>query len=193
VANRPDADTLRRISDAERHVGSCFTTHRRSSGRQIRPFFAGALSAGPHPSDATDRLERVTGLEPAASDLEGRRSSQLSYTRVQTTLARTRDEPLTAFVGEGGFEPPTACPQSRCATTAPLPVGSRVRPSGAPAEFHRSPGISPMTCTIGVAGTVTPMAGTLSIDRDDLRQSRRVQARRGESRPLRFKTPMSAA
>src|SRR3954451_25041670 len=24
-------------------------------------------------------------------------------------------------VGEGGFEPPTACPQSRCATTAPLP------------------------------------------------------------------------
>ena len=28
----------------------------------------------------------------------------------------------TAAVGEGGFEPPTACPQSRCATTAPLPV-----------------------------------------------------------------------
>ena len=26
------------------------------------------------------------------------------------------------LVGEGGFEPPTACPQSRCATTAPLPV-----------------------------------------------------------------------
>src|SRR5205814_1177149 len=24
---------------------------------------------------------------------------------------------------EGGFEPPTACPQSRCATTAPLPGG----------------------------------------------------------------------
>src|SRR4051812_29665996 len=24
-------------------------------------------------------------------------------------------------VGESGFEPPTACPQSRCATAAPLP------------------------------------------------------------------------
>src|SRR3954470_20951758 len=28
---------------------------------------------------------------------------------------------LVTVVGEGGFEPPTACPQSRCATTAPLP------------------------------------------------------------------------
>ena len=28
---------------------------------------------------------------------------------------------LVRPVGEGGFEPPTACPQSRCATTAPLP------------------------------------------------------------------------
>jgi hypothetical protein len=26
------------------------------------------------------------------------------------------------LVGEGGFEPPTSCSQSRCATTAPLPV-----------------------------------------------------------------------
>src|SRR6185436_787442 len=26
------------------------------------------------------------------------------------------------LVGEGGFEPPTSCTQSRCATAAPLPV-----------------------------------------------------------------------
>ncbi len=30
--------------------------------------------------------------------------------------------PPVHSVGEGGFEPPTSCPQSRCATAAPLPV-----------------------------------------------------------------------
>src|SRR5262245_44048506 len=29
--------------------------------------------------------------------------------------------PLVTLVGEGGFEPPTSCTQSRNATTAPLP------------------------------------------------------------------------
>src|SRR5207248_4447034 len=64
-------------------------------------------------------LERVTGIEPASSPWKGE-ALPLSYTREM--LARS-----SAFfaharpVGEGGFEPPTACPQSRCATTAPLP------------------------------------------------------------------------
>ena len=29
---------------------------------------------------------------------------------------------MSGGVGEGGLEPPTSCSQSRCATTAPLPV-----------------------------------------------------------------------
>ena len=32
---------------------------------------------------------------------------------------------LVRLVGEGGFEPPTSCTQSRCASTAPLPVDRR--------------------------------------------------------------------
>jgi site-specific DNA recombinase len=35
----------------------------------------------------------------------------------------------TAMVGEGGFEPPTSCSQSTCATAAPLPVGVTKRRS----------------------------------------------------------------
>src|ERR1700736_4254324 len=38
--------------------------------------------------------------------------------------------PPVPAVGEGGFEPPTACPQSRCATAAPLP--------GAPPLYRRA-------------------------------------------------------
>ncbi len=35
---------------------------------------------------------------------------------------RQRSAVLKPTVGEGGLEPPTSCTQSRCATTAPLPV-----------------------------------------------------------------------
>ena len=34
-------------------------------------------------------------------------------------------------VGEGGFEPPTSCSQSRCATAAPLPGGGHASPAPA--------------------------------------------------------------
>ena len=37
------------------------------------------------------------------------------------SIPRGRTHIRTRRVGEGGFEPPTACPQSRCATAAPLP------------------------------------------------------------------------
>ena len=37
------------------------------------------------------------------------------------------------LVGEGGFEPPTSCSQSRCATTAPLPGGTAGERTGGPA------------------------------------------------------------
>src|SRR5690606_27372412 len=56
-------------------------------------------------------MERVTRIELASSDWKSE-ALPLSYTR-------ERARPYA--VGEGGFEPPTACPQSRCATTAPLP------------------------------------------------------------------------
>ena len=41
------------------------------------------------------RMAGVTGLEPAASGVTGRRSNQLSYT------------PLIFLVGDDGIEPPT--------------------------------------------------------------------------------------
>ena len=63
-------------------------------------------------------FERVTGVEPASPAWKAC-ALPLSYTRVDTGLNA---------VGEGGFEPPTACPQSRCATTAPLPGSARQAP-----------------------------------------------------------------
>jgi hypothetical protein len=44
----------------------------------------------------------MTGLEPAASALTGRRSNRLSYT---STRAFRTDHAM----GEEGFEPPTTC------------------------------------------------------------------------------------
>ena len=76
-----------------------------------------------------DCLERVTGIEPAFSAWKAD-ALPLSYTREM--LARPNATLAHAGpVGEGGFEPPTACPQSRCATTAPLP-GLRNRTGGRP-------------------------------------------------------------
>src|SRR5688500_16025385 len=44
-------------------------------------------------------------------------------------------------VGEGGFEPPTSCSQSRCATTAPLPMDSpSVVGTPSTARRNRMPG-----------------------------------------------------
>jgi hypothetical protein len=51
-------------------------------------------------------MARLAGVEPATAGLEGRCSIQLSYRRLQTHN----------LVGAEGFEPPTPCSQSRCAT-----------------------------------------------------------------------------
>ena len=55
-------------------------------------------------------MARPAGLEPATLGLEGRCSIQLSYGR--NTLLSI----LSVLVGADGFEPPTLCSQSRCAT-----------------------------------------------------------------------------
>src|SRR5437870_1214467 len=57
----------------------------------------------------------VLGPRPEAFGVELRPRSVPSSVR-----------PFRPSVGEGGFEPPTACPQSRCATAAPLPVSFRL-------------------------------------------------------------------
>ena len=54
-------------------------------------------------------MARSAGLEPATLGLEGRCSIQLSYEREFLIM-------LIVLVGADGFEPPTLCSQSRCAT-----------------------------------------------------------------------------
>ena len=69
-------------------------------------------------------------------------------------MSYTREAPLTnriLAVGEGGFEPPASCTQSRCATTALLP--------GVP-----SPGLLLSYCPVPAGGPGRTVAAARSVD-----------------------------
>ena len=78
--------------------------------------------------------ERVTGIEPAppawkagalAVELHPQGFSHVSPFPAPFSTGPEEAWPADlrdVLVGEGGFEPPTSCSQSRCATTALLPV-----------------------------------------------------------------------
>ena len=59
-------------------------------------------------------MARLRGLEPLTPGLEGRCSIRLSYRRLQYILKNNTNRQI--MVGAEGFEPPTLCSQSRCAT-----------------------------------------------------------------------------
>ena len=75
----------------------------------FRAYRRGAATISPMRGEAVGnsrpRRARLEGFEPPASGLEVRCSIQLSYRRI-----------LKLLVGARGFEPPTPCSQSRCAT-----------------------------------------------------------------------------
>src|SRR5688572_17142936 len=70
-------------------------------------------------ADAADLARDVVALSSAAEEPFSPAENVNDVSRHLCTVSRG-----IAPVGEGGFEPPTACPQSRSATTAPLPVGT---------------------------------------------------------------------
>ena len=68
---------------------------------------------------STLKLARPAGIEPATTSLEGWCSIQLSYGRWRNARHYIPSDPcmqLSKLVGVEGFEPPTPCSQSRCAT-----------------------------------------------------------------------------
>ena len=68
---------------------------------------------------STLKLARPAGVEPATTSLEGWCSIHLSYGRRRNARHYIPSVPcaqLSKLVGVEGFEPPTPCSQSRCAT-----------------------------------------------------------------------------
>ena len=61
-------------------------------------------------------ISRLAGLEPAARGLEIRCSIRLSYRRNEPHARIAAAREGRCSVGVRGFEPPTPCSQSRCAT-----------------------------------------------------------------------------
>ncbi len=70
-------------------------------------------------------MARPAGLEPATLGLEGRCSIQMSYGR------------RTLLVGVEGFEPPTPCSQSRCATRLRYTPGVEPKMKPTPQKFSK--------------------------------------------------------
>ena len=86
---------------------------------------------------STLKLARPAGVEPATTSLEGWCSIHLSYGRRRNARHYIPSVPcaqLSKLVGVEGFEPPTPCSQSRCATRLRYtPIGTHAkRRSGKP-------------------------------------------------------------
>ena len=123
-------------------------------GSRGKPPFTAGID---HPDWMTTTRSCTTRMRRRSAGARSRSDGSAAASPTTAVLAPDRPateaqevSSLVRLVGEGGFEPPTSCTQSRCASTAPLPVDRRTAYPQVQAAPARPPG--PWAPRSGVRG-----------------------------------------